>query len=49
MTFSISFIITFADMPPAIELSGISRLTTAPAPMITLFPMVTSNCQCKSH
>ena len=40
MTFSISFI-TLAGTPTAIELSGISRLTTAPAPIITLIPIVT--------
>ena len=32
--------ITFAGIPTAIELSGMSFVTTAFAPMVTLFPIV---------
>lgn len=32
---------TLAGTPTAIALSGISQTTTAPAPIMTLFPMVT--------
>ena len=39
-SFSIS-LITRAGTPTARELSGISLFTTAPAPITTLFPMVT--------
>ena len=36
-----NFLITFAGFPTAIELSSISLLTTEPAPIITLLPIVT--------
>ena len=36
-----NFLITFAGFPAAIEWSGISLVTTEPAPMTQPFPMVT--------